>query len=103
MLLDGNCCWTVIADSLFQIELPNGTEKPAHFATQLARLLVVAMTTIVASMAAHNVDNVPVRLMIALVQLLQKLETSGLRLLEVHLCKTNLKNKRSNELIRRWN
>jgi len=67
LLLDGNCCWTVIADSLFQIELPNGTEKPAHFATQLARLLVVAMTTVVASMAAHNVDNVPVRLMIALV------------------------------------
>ena len=65
MLLDGNCCWTAIADSLFQIELPNGTEKPAHFATQLARLLVVAMTTIVASMAAHTVDNVPGRLTIA--------------------------------------
>ena len=55
-----------IADSLFQIELPNGTEKPAHFVTQLARLLVVAMTTIVASMAVHTVDNVPGRLMIAL-------------------------------------
>jgi len=68
MLLDGNCCSTVIADSLFQIELPNGTEKPAHFATHLARLLIVAMTTIVASMAAHNVDNVPVRLMIALAE-----------------------------------
>ena len=64
MLLDGNCCWTVIADSLFQIELPNGTEKPAHFATQLARLLVVAMTTIVASMAAPTVDNAPGRLTI---------------------------------------
>ena len=50
MLLDGNCCWTAIADSLFQIELPNGTEKPAHFAMQLARLLVVAMKTVVASM-----------------------------------------------------
>ena len=58
-----------IADSLFQIELrPNGTEKPALFATQLARLLVVAMTTIVASMAAHTVDNVPGRLTIALAE-----------------------------------
>jgi hypothetical protein len=58
-----------IADSLFQIELPNGTEKPAHFATQLARQLVVAMTTIVASMAVHTVDNVPGRLtMIALAE-----------------------------------
>ena len=54
-----------IADSFFQIELPNGTEKPAHFAMQL----VVAMTTIVASMAAHTVDNVPGRLTIALVEL----------------------------------
>ena len=61
MLLDGDFRWKAIADSLFQIELPNGTENPAHFATQLARLLVVAMTTVVASMAAHNVDNVPVR------------------------------------------
>ena len=68
MLLDGNCCWTAIADSLFQIELPNGTEKPAHFATQLARLLVVAMTTIVASMAVHTVDNMPGSLMIALAE-----------------------------------
>ena len=34
--------------------------------TQLARLLVVAMTIIVASMAVHTVDNVPGRLMIAL-------------------------------------
>ena len=68
MLLDGNFCWTAIADSLFQIELPNGTEKPAHFTMQLARLLVVAMTTIVASMAVHTVDNVPTRLMIALVE-----------------------------------
>ena len=68
LLLDGNCCWTVIADSLFQIELPNGTEKPAHFATQLARQLVVAMTTIVASMAVRTVDNVPGRLMIALAE-----------------------------------
>ena len=68
MFLDGNCCWTAIADSLFQIELPNGTEKPAHFAMQLARLLVVAMTTIVASMAVHTIDNVPTRLMIALVE-----------------------------------
>ena len=57
-----------IADSLFQIELPNGTEKPAHFATQLARLLVVAMTTIVASMAASTVDNVPGRLTIVLAE-----------------------------------
>ena len=48
MLLDGDFRWKAIADSLFQIELPNGTEKPAHFATQLARLLVVAMKTIVA-------------------------------------------------------
>ena len=58
-----------IADSLFQIELPNGTEKPAHFATQLARLLVVvAMTTIVTSMAVQTVDNVPGRLTIALAE-----------------------------------
>ena len=70
MLLDGDCCLLAIADSLFQIELPNGTEKPAHFATQLARLLVVAMTTIVASMAAHTVINVPGRLTIALAELL---------------------------------
>ena len=69
MLLDGDCCWTAIADSLFQIELPNGTEKPDHFATQLARLLIlVAMTTIVASMAEHTVDNVPGRLTIVLVK-----------------------------------
>ena len=58
----------VIADSIFQIELPNGTETPALFATQQARLLVVAMTTIVVCMAAYTVDNAPGRLKIALAE-----------------------------------
>ena len=58
-----------IADSPFQIEFPNGIEKPAHlFTTQLAtRLLVVAMTT--ASMVAHTVDNALGRLTIASAEL----------------------------------
>jgi hypothetical protein len=57
-----------IADSLFQIELPNETKKPDLFATQLARLLVVAMTAIVVSVAAHTVDNAPGRLTLALAE-----------------------------------
>ena len=70
MLLDGDFRWKAIADSLFQIELPNGTEKPAHFAMQRARQqLVVATTTIVASIATHTIDNVPGRLTIALAEL----------------------------------